>query len=130
YHQLDEASRQVVLQAGEQVYRVLRPVLHSREEQVRLNVLQIIRDGGFYRASYLIEGCLQDRLPRVREAAAATLHDLADRLLQEAAVVAPPADLSPEAVRAQMVEIESYREDRRQLVSAIAEAVTCFGAHL
>lgn len=130
YHHLDEASRQIVHARSDRLFRVLRESLSSRNEQTRLNVLEIIRDGSFYRASYLIETCLQDRVPAVRQAAADTLYELAEKLLQEVPAPGEPLPGDPDAIRARMLELESHAEDRRQLVSAIGEAITCYNAHL
>lgn len=142
FHQLDGPARQRVLDDGQRIFRVLREAFGSREERVRLNVLEIIRDARLYRACYLLETALLDRHPRVRELAAETLHALADALLTIDAGPAPGAaapQTQPlaaaaptgwEQQRLLMGDLASRREDRRQLALALAMGVTSFATHL
>lgn len=131
FHELDESIRMHVLTNMDRVFSVLREAAQSKEEQIRLNVLEVIRLGSAYRAAYLTDAALHDRSSRVREAAAETLHALADRLLNTRPVPLDEiGDLNEEALAEHMASLEAYVEDRRQLVAAIEAGVTSFGVHL
>lgn len=133
FHTLDEALKQMVLIEWERLFGILREAGQSRSDQVRLNVLEIIRRGCIYRAAYLVEGALRNRAASVRQAAAQTLTFLADELLRTAPVSGRDADvqdMTPEQLRERMGDLEQYAEDRRQLVAAIEAAVASFDVHL
>ncbi|HOA74308.1 MAG TPA: HEAT repeat domain-containing protein [Phycisphaerae bacterium] len=133
FHLLDDTLKQMVLIEWERLFSVLREASQSRSDQVRLNVLEMIRRACIYRASYLVEAALRYRSPAVREAAATTLAFLADELLRTAPVPVGETDLaqlSPQEVRERMADLESHAEDRRQLVAAIEAAVASYDIHL
>jgi len=131
-HLLDDAVCSIVLGEIDRLFGVLREASQSREEQVRLNVLALIHRGRVYRASYLLDNALHDRSVRVREAAGKTLHTLANELLRTSPVSTGPDMLAlpdPAEMRAKMMDLESYREDRRQVVSALEAGLATFGVH-
>ena len=132
FHLLDETVRQLVVDAGEKVFRALREAFNSKDDRIRLNVLDLIRQARLYRAAYLLEAGLHDRQPKVRELAAEALHTLADAIViatsQPSCVRISSQTL--EEQRVLMADLESRREDRRQLASALATGLTCFNSHL
>lgn len=133
FHILDESLRNRVLEQPEGRFRVLRESFQSREDQVRINVMEIIRRGRMYRAAYLLDTGLHDRSPLIRRAAAETLCTLAERLLEDQPTCIPDerlGDLSPEQVHSYMRHLVAQREDRRQLVAAIEAGLHCFNLHL
>lgn len=131
WHRLDEPLRELVLSHGDKVFSALREAFGSSDEQTRLNVIEIVCRGRLYRASYLLDSAVRDRVSAVRSAAAQAVHDLAGQLLWTAPrpELELRADPDPDEVRRQMAELEGYREDRRQLVSAIEAAVSSFDLH-
>ncbi|HOJ54420.1 MAG: HEAT repeat domain-containing protein [Phycisphaerae bacterium] len=131
WHRFDEPLRDLMLSRSEEVFSVLREAFASSDEQTRINVLQIMRRGNFYCAAYLLDPALRDRASAVRSEAAQTVRHLAEQLLWSAPrpEVELHADPRPDEVHRQMVELEGYREDRRQLVSVIEAAVSSFEFH-
>ena len=133
FHELDEALKRRILGETDEVFRVLRSAAQSREDQVRLNVIDIIERGQAYRASYLLDAALHDRSAAVREAAANALHVLADRLHRTQPVAFTNEELAamcPEEIEDQMLALETHREDRRQVVSALDSGLSSFNIHL
>ena len=65
FHELDEPLRQMILEEMDRIFSVLREVSQSREEQVRLNMIEVIHRGMVYRAAYLLDTALHDRSPRM-----------------------------------------------------------------
>jgi HEAT repeat protein len=132
FHLLDESLRQAVLIEWERIFSVLREACQARLDQVRLNVLEIIRRACIYRAAYLVDGCLRARSPNVRTTAARTLAFLADELLKTSVAPVREADLAamgPEEIRSRMAELDELGEDRRQLAAALEQAMTCYDLH-
>jgi len=133
FHEFDEALKRRVLGETDEVFRVLRSAAQSREYQVRLNVIEIIQRGQAYRASYLLDAALHDRSAAVREAAATALYGLADKLYRTRPVPSTNEELaamSPDEIEDQMLALETYREDRRQVVSALDSGLNSFNIHL
>jgi HEAT repeat protein len=128
-HRYPENTRDVLARQGERVFPGLREAAQSRDEQVRLNVVEMIRRGRLYRAAYLLDAALHDRAQVVRTAAADALRRLAAELLAAAPTPPDPATLTPEQIRTWMGTLEAHREDREQIASAIGSALTCFGLH-
>ncbi len=132
FHLLDESLRQAVLIDWERLFSVLREAAQSRHDQTRVNVLEIIRRARIYRAAYLVETALRHRASKVRAAASTTLCFLADELLRTAPAHLSNSDLesmTPEQIHQEMADLESYAEDRRQVVSSIEAALSCFEVH-
>lgn len=133
FHLLDETLKQMVLIEWERLFGFLREAAQARADQVRINMLEIIRRACVYRASYLAESCLRHRSANLRQAAVGTLTFLADELLRTAPGPVSKEDLlqaGPEEIRERMTDLEVHAEDRRQLVSTIEAAVGCFEIHL
>jgi len=133
FHLLDEPLRQLVIDEMDGLFTVLRECTQTRDEQVRLNVLELIGRGHAYRASYLLDQALRDRSKRVRESAAATLCGLATELIDAHPVTLDKdqqAALSLDDIRQRMSDLESFTENRRQVVSAIEAGLTSFDLHL
>ncbi len=131
FQEFDESIRQHVLGHMNELFGVLRGASQSRVKQVRLNALELIRRGCAYRAAYLVDAALHDRSAQVREAAAETLYTLADQLLRTSPVADLDIDdLDPDEMRSRMAQLESYAEDRRQVVGAIESGLASFGLHL
>ena len=133
FHTLGDALRQLLLADLTRLFGVLRLASQSRQEQVRLNAIEVIRLGYLYRASYLLDSALHDKSPKVREAAAETLYALADELLRHAPKPEPngaDVTLAPDDVRERMQALETYAEDLRQVVGAIDSALSTFSVHL
>lgn len=131
FHLLPGALGQTVLADGDRLFGVLRETMQSRDEQVRINVLEIIRRACLYRAAYLVDGALHDRVIEVRRAAAKTLHTLADELLRTSADMPIPTDrpLELAEIRERTLAIESHMEDVRQVVAAVEAGVAAFDIH-
>lgn len=132
FHLLDEPLRQAVILDIDRLFGVLREAAQSRDEQIRLNVLALIREGRLFRATYLLDGCFRDRSISVREAAAETLHHLAEALLKSSADAAGddmPVGSDLTRMPLDSTEMESRAEDRRQLVGAIEAGLTTFDLH-
>lgn len=132
FHLLDESLRQAVILDVDRLFGTLREAAQSRDEQVRLNVLALIREGRLYRATYLLDGCFRDRSSKVREAATDTLHHLAEDLLRLSSdPLSDETPIGPEPVSVPLdpAEMESRAEDRRQLVGAIEAGLTTFDLH-
>lgn len=133
FHLLDDTLKQMVLIEWERLFSVLREAGQSRSDQVRLNVLEMIRRACIYRASYLVESALRQRSSSIREAAAETLSFLAEELLRTAPAPLSDTDLKsmgPEQLRERMHDLDTYAEDRRQLVDSIEAAALAFDIHL
>ena len=132
FHELTPGLQQRVLEEMQQLFRVLREASQSRNEQVRLNVVEIVHRGNAYRAAYLLDSGLHDRSPAVRRAAAEAIYSMADRIYGAQPVDLPDdaTDLSPEAVAVYMRDLETYREDRRQVIGALDAGLNSFGMHL
>ncbi len=133
FHLLDEVLRQELVAESERLFVALRPVAQSRQEQSRLNVLEVIRRGAIYRAAYLADALLRDPIPTVRRAAAETICALAERLLRTRPVPqedGPEGTPSAEALAGLMEQMESFNEDRRQVAGAIETGVLCYETHL
>ncbi|NLX23943.1 MAG: hypothetical protein GXY55_20010 [Phycisphaerae bacterium] len=131
-HLLDETLCHRVLGETDRLFGVLREAAQSRDEQVRLNVLDLIREGRLYRASYLLDGTFHDRSSRVREKAAETLLFLAEEILKtDPAVTADEVriDLPADELQARMALLEAYAEDRRQLAGAVQAALMAYDLH-
>jgi hypothetical protein len=131
FHDFDEPIRRTIVEHVDELFPALRLASQSKEEQVRLNVLQVIQRGYVYRAAYLVDSALHDRSPKVREAAADTLYALADQLLKTSPI--PELDrhsLAPEETRTLNVDLEDYIEDRRQVIGALEGGLACYGMHL
>lgn len=131
-HHLPEAARQRVLEHGDHIFGALRESFASPSEQTRLNVVDLIRSARLYRAAYLLDSALHDRQPAIRERAADALHGLANALLDSEPRLGDPNQPlpSPEQQRVHMSDLEDYREDRRQLASALATGLLAFSTHL
>jgi len=132
FHLLEEQLRQAVILDVDRLFGVLREAAQSRDEQLRLNVLSLIQEGRLFRASYLLDGCFRDRSVKVREAAAETLHHLAQDLLRFSADGVDgeaSAGSEPVSVALDPAEMESRAEDRRQLVGAIEAGLATFDLH-
>lgn len=133
FHLLDESDRQLILGETDRVFGVLREAAQSREEQVRLNVLHVIQRGCIYRAAYLLDAALHDRSPNIRSAAAEALYGLADELLQTKPISTRPdgfGEHAYEGMVAAMQDLDSYAEDRRQVIGALESGLTSFNLHL
>ncbi len=131
-HLLDDTLCQRLLGESERLFGVLREAAQSRDEQVRLNVLALIRRGRLYRAAYLLDGAFHDRSSRVREVAAETLFQLADEILKAKPALATdqvPTHLPPEEIRARMAQLDAYAEDRRQLAGAVEAGLMSYDLH-
>ena len=131
FHLLPGALAQTVLADGDRLFGVLRETMQSRDQQVRINVLEIIRRACLYRAAYLVDGALHDRMMEVRRAAAKTLHSLADELLRTSATLPIPPDrvLEPAEILERTLALESHVEDVRQVVAAIEAGLASFDLH-
>ncbi len=133
YHQLDEDVRREVLTRTKQLYPALREASVSRREQVRRNLLAVLRDGRLYRGAYLLESSLHDRASRVREAAAETLYALAEGLLERDAAASENVRFTPlsaaDAAEGMSAALERA-EDRRQIVGALDAGLISFNIHL
>ncbi len=128
FHELDEPVRQRILASTDHIFRALREALQSKHEQVRLNVIDVIRRGRLYRASYLLDAALHDAASLIRQTAAETIYFLAEAMLAESE--SPEADdLTPEQIQQRMIELDGRAEDRRQLVASIASGLTGFNMH-
>ncbi|MDO3398196.1 hypothetical protein QWJ41_20970, partial [Nocardioides sp. SOB44] len=55
---LDDALRAQLLSHSDVLFRSLRETLQSRDERIRLNVIEIIRRGSLNRAAYLLSSGL------------------------------------------------------------------------
>lgn len=131
FHEFDEPICRDIIEHVDQLFAALRLASQAKDEQVRLNVLEIIRRGYAYRAAYLLDSALHDRASRVREAAADTLYALADQLLKTSPI--PPPDrgkLTSEETRTLTADLEDHMEDRRQVIGAIEGGLACYGMHL
>ena len=131
FHEFNDSIQRLLIGDMDKLFGVLREVSQSRGEQARVNVLELIRRGCAYRAAYLADVALHDRSARVREAAAETIHALADQLLRTSAIPEEDlAELVPEEIRLRMADLEAHVEDRRQVVSAIESGLQSFNLHL
>lgn len=131
FHEFDPTISSNILEHVDELFGALRVASQSKNEQVRLNVLEIIRRGYAYRASYLVDAGLRDRAPRVRTAAADTLYTLADQLLKTSPIPEPGnAELGPSQARTLVADLEDHLEDRRQVIGAIESGLACYGMHL
>jgi len=131
-HLLGEPHARRLLEEADQLFTVLREAAQSRHEQTWLNVLELIRRGGLFRASYLVESALRQRSAKVREHACLALVGLAERLMGQT----PDDPWTNETGRQQLgaepatiARIESAMEDRHQLASALEAALAAFDAH-
>lgn len=131
WHRIERPQREQVLARDENLFGVLREVMGSSNEQSRINTVDVIREGRFYRAAYLLESALRDRSTAVRDAAARVLHALAEVSLETPAAIdaETPLPTDPDEIRGCMAEIENRREDRRQLASAIEAGLSSFDIH-
>lgn len=133
FHLLDPPTRQMVIEQADNLYSGLRTALQSRNERVRINVMELIRYGHAYRASYLLDPAFHDSSPHVREAAAHALYDLAEELMKKTPMVEECVDihtLDEEQLRDRMMVLSSRLEDRAQVAGAIEAGLSCFGLHL
>jgi len=131
FHEFDDPICRNILEHVDELFGALRIASQSKNEQVRLNTLEIIRRGYAYRAAYLVDAALRDRAARVREAAAETLYALADQLLKTSPI--PELDsgkLGPDQTRTLTADLEEHIEDRRQVIGAIEGGLSCYGMHL
>ncbi len=133
FHCLDDSNQQFVLTEVDRLYGGLRTAFQTRDEQVRINVMEVIRQGRAFRASYLLDPGLRDSSSRVRDAAAAALHALAEDLLQD------PLGMDENVLQEQfssigvdevMRDLDVRAEDRAQVVSAIEAGLACYNIHL
>ena len=131
FHDFDEPLCRTIVEHVDELFPALRLAAQSKDDQVRLNVLAIISRGYVYRAAYLVDAALHDRVGRIREAAADTLYALADRLLETSPIPDPHRDrLVPERACGLTVDLADYVEDRRQVVGAIEGGLISYGIHL
>ncbi len=131
-HLLDDAIRLSLEGEIDALFGVLREAAQSRDEQVRLNALEMIRRCRAYRACYLLESAFHDSSSRIREAAGDTLHFLAEEILRGTPPAPDPASLlslSGDEVQARMAALDVYLEDRRQFVAAIEAGLNLFEVH-
>lgn len=128
WHKLSDARRADLLTQRERLFTVLRETSNHPEEQIRFNMIEVVRVGRLYRAAYLLDSALHDRSVRIRQTAAAALHELTDALLSSAPVALPIA-ADPVQIRARMADLEARREDRRQLAAAIEAGLVNFDLH-
>lgn len=131
FHDFDEPICRTIVENVDELFPALRLASQSKDDRVRLNVLEIIRRGYVYRAAYLADTALHDRSGAIREAAADTLYTLADQLLKTSPIPDPHQDtLAPEQAQSLTVDLEDYMEDRRQVVGAIEGGLASYGIHL
>ena len=129
-HLINEPHVKRLLDVSDRLFTVLREATQTRYEQTWLNVLELIRKGELYRASYLLESALHQRSVKVREYACQTLVALTDRLLSRASADVPPEDGESQRDDATLVaRIESRLEDRHQLAASLESALAVFEAH-
>lgn len=131
FHELDEPICRTIVEHVDELFPALRLAAQSKDDQVRLNVLEIISRGYAYRAAYLVDTAMHDRVARVREAAADTLYALADQLLKTSPIPDLHHDkLDPARARGLNVDLEDYMEDRRQVIGAIEGSLASYNIHL
>jgi len=133
FHELIEPLRMQILSELNCLFSVLREASQSRNDQTRLNVLEIILRGRAYRASYLVDTALHDRSARIRKSAAETIYSLADELLKSPMIhdLKNKVDsLTPENMQTAMADLNCYMEDRRQVVGAIESGLSTFSLHM
>lgn len=131
WHRLEPALRELVMAQADQMFSVLREAFAAFEEQTRVNVIEIIHRGKFYRATYLLDSGARDRVSAVRGAAVKAVHAMTDELLGAAPTRAlePGVQIDPAELHRQMLELENYQEDRRQLAAAVDAVLTSFDLH-
>lgn len=131
FHRLEPALGDHILAEPERLFAGLRETMHSRDEQVRVDLMRVIERGRLYRAAYLLDTGLRDRSSSVRSAAATALHALAGSILAVPELPSlnelPVFDPASQQV---MVSLETRAEDRRQVVAALEEGVNAYGTHL
>ncbi len=143
FHELNESLQQRILASIDRLVPLLREAFQSRNERMRLNTLELIRRGGLFRASYLLESAMHDPSAEVFAAAVATLHDLAGRLVsthEEYDLPSPRADSGDgefqaansglTELRHQMMELQARRDDRKHVASALFAGLSSTRLHL
>lgn len=146
YHELPDALKALVLGAAERLVPLLRECFQLRSERTRLNVLELIRRGLLFRASYLLETALHDPSTEVFAAAASTLRELTEALVERRERGRPsqvtgarpdaqgdsPGSCAlelPGLIR-RMRQLEAERADRGHVAAALLAALSSARLHL
>lgn len=133
FHSLQPESRETIVGQVDALFASLRKAVHSPNDQIVHNVIDIITQSGNQRLAYLLSTALTHTARSVRDKASQGLAHLVEMYFSmEAALCEECAneyDASDEAMLARIHVLSEFREDGQFLVSALEHAVDNFDSH-
>ncbi len=133
FHRFDAKLQRLVLDQSDVLFGVLRVCIKARESQTRRNAVELIGRIGSYRLAYLLSLALHDPIAGIRQRAAESLRELADRYLRQERitleVLTSQRTYDAKQAAVQTFSLARLGEERSYLIAALADAVNDYEVH-